>query len=85
MRRAGAPFVLLVAGDGPLAGALAGERVRMLGQRDDVPALLAAADILVLPSAREGLSFALLEAMAAGLALSSPTGRAMPRRSATRV
>jgi len=43
-----------------------GDRVRLLGRRNDVPALLAAADALVLPSSIEGLPLVVLEAMAAG-------------------
>jgi glycosyltransferase involved in cell wall biosynthesis len=70
-RDAGAPVVLLVAGDGPLGaevGARSGAAVRPLGFRRDRERLLAAADVLVMPSEREGLSFAILEAMGAGVA-----------------
>jgi L-malate glycosyltransferase len=61
---------LLVVGDGPLRAEL--ERlgsplVRVLGRRDDVPRLLAAADVYVHTARREGLSLSLLEAMAHGL------------------
>ena len=65
--------VLLVAGDGADRDALVrraaalGDRVRFLGERHDVDRLLSAADLLVLPSDREGLPMAVLEAMAAGV------------------
>lgn len=66
---------LLLAGTGPLLWdtarriarhGLAGS-VRLLGQRADLPDLMSAADLLVLPSRFEGLSLVALEAMAAGL------------------
>lgn len=68
---------LLIAGDGPerhrldelLADTGADRHVRLLGRRSDVPSLLAAADLFAFPSHYEGLPFALIEAMAAGLPL----------------
>lgn len=66
---------LVLAGEGPLRGQLE-ERVRRLcleqhvdlpGTREDLPALLAAADAFVLPSRWEGLSIVLLEALALGV------------------
>jgi glycosyltransferase involved in cell wall biosynthesis len=63
-------IVLLLAGSGPSMGelrAMAGAETRLLGQRSDVVDLLAAADAFVMPSQREGLSYAVLEAMAHGV------------------
>ena len=45
------------------------ERVRWLGLRDDVPALLAASDVGILASHEEGFSNSVLEGMAAGAAM----------------
>jgi glycosyltransferase involved in cell wall biosynthesis len=66
---------LLVVGDGPLRPYLEREAqevgiadtVHFAGWRDDVPAYLASMDAYVCSSASEGMSNAVLEAMAAGL------------------
>ncbi len=44
-----------------------GRRFRFLGQRDDVPRLLATLDLFVMPSLWEGMPYALVEAMAVGV------------------
>ncbi|GAC1648827.1 MAG: glycosyltransferase family 4 protein [Gemmatimonadaceae bacterium] len=45
------------------------KQVHLLGHRDDIGAILAASDIYAMPSLSEGLPLALLEAMAAGVAI----------------
>jgi glycosyltransferase involved in cell wall biosynthesis len=65
---------IVIAGDGPIRDRLeqrarnlgVTDRVTFLGYRQDIGDLLAACDLVVLPSLREGLSMSLLEAMAAG-------------------
>ncbi len=65
----------IIAGDGELKAelvALVGasdlqDRIRLPGLVDDVPGLLAAADVFCLPSSYEGLPLVLLEAMGRGL------------------
>ncbi len=71
---------LLVAGDGPdrptveaAAGTLDPGRVRLLGAIDDVAGLMAAADVLVLPSRTEGLPGVIIEAAMVGLPSVSTT------------
>ncbi|MDO7844080.1 glycosyltransferase [Sphingomonas immobilis] len=67
---------LLIAGEGPSRGALeariaalgVGDRVRLLGAipHTDLPALIAAGDVMALASASEGLANAWVEALACG-------------------
>jgi len=60
---------LVLVGDGPDAARLAKRRtadIHLLGVRRDVPALLAEADVVAMPSRWEGMSLAMLEALAAG-------------------
>lgn len=69
------PLYLLIAGDGEERDALTALAVslrvaafvRLLGLRNDVPDVLADADLFVLASRAEGLTLAVVEAMAAGL------------------
>lgn len=63
-----------IVGDGPMRRTLEKkavqfdlkDKVRFLGHRDDVPRLMAAADVVVLPSEYEGLPNVVLEAMIQG-------------------
>ena len=58
---------LLVAGRGSRRGLPSCDRVRFLGPRRDMPRLLAAADVFLLPTIYDPFSNASLEALAAGL------------------
>ena len=50
------------------------DRIQFLGQRQDIPELLRAADFFVLPSTSEGLPLSILEAQASGTpVLAAPT------------
>jgi glycosyltransferase involved in cell wall biosynthesis len=72
LRDRGAPCTVALAGDGPEEPALRrqadelGVDVRFLGTRWDIDRLLARADVAVSSSLTEGLSNAVMEAMAAG-------------------
>jgi glycosyltransferase involved in cell wall biosynthesis len=65
--------VLVIAGDGPDAAAIGaqaddeGVRLRLLGRRDDVAELMAAADLLVVSSVWEARALVVQEAMQVGL------------------
>jgi glycosyltransferase involved in cell wall biosynthesis len=70
---------ILVCGDGDQEGPLrdqaarlgVADRVVFAGHRQDVPAVLAAMDVLAIPSVYEGTPLSLFEAMAAGKAIVS--------------
>ncbi|MCC6767262.1 MAG: glycosyltransferase [Deltaproteobacteria bacterium] len=78
---AGRTLAAVVVGDGPLRSEIERDvaarglasRVRLLGDRADVREVLAALDAFVLPSRTEGMSNALLEAMAMGLPVVATT------------
>jgi glycosyltransferase involved in cell wall biosynthesis len=78
--------VLLVCGDGEEQGRLeaeagrlgVAERVRFLGSRADVPEVLGASDVFVLPSLYEGHPLSVMEAMAAGRPVIATTVGGVP-------
>lgn len=75
MRQAGMDFQLLLVGAGPEQPAIEhlvadknlSRYVRFLGLRADIPELMAAADVMLMPSHHEGFPVVLVEAQAAGL------------------
>ena len=74
-RLKGTPLRCVLLGDGPERARLEaliykrglGDRVRLLGEKDEIPSWLSAFDLYCLPSLWEGLPNSLLEAMALGL------------------
>ncbi len=87
------PPILLLAGDGPnrrrILAAVArhdlGDRVRVLGERTDMPRLMAASDLVVLATDWEGLPIAVLEALGAGLPVVVSDVSGLARRFGTAV
>jgi glycosyltransferase involved in cell wall biosynthesis len=81
-----APLSFAWAGTGPLAEELSqavaaaalGDRVKLLGQRWDLPDLLDAADVFLLPSQAEGMPLAIMEAMARGLPVAASAVSGIP-------
>jgi glycosyltransferase involved in cell wall biosynthesis len=75
-----------VAGDGPLREALCQQtrrlslqnHVKYLGYRHDIPDLMAAADLLVVPSHMEGLCSSIVDAMLAGLPVVATSAGGIP-------
>jgi glycosyltransferase involved in cell wall biosynthesis len=78
------PPLLVIAGEGPLAGELAAQArrsslaVSFLGRRDDVPTLIAAADVIVVPSMWEGQPLVVQEALRAGTPLVASRAGGIP-------
>lgn len=76
----------VVVGDGPLRRELEAQaadlglkqRVFFTGERRDIPDILAALDLFVLPSVTEGLPLTILEAMAAGKPVVATTAGGIP-------
>ncbi len=87
LRDRGVPLTLIAAGQGPelapieqrcRALGLGPDRVRLLGYRGDVPDLLGASDLFVLPSRMEGVPLAVLEAMSHRLPIVTTTVGGLP-------
>ncbi len=87
LKQRGVSLTLLFAGDGKERSArearaaelrLTPDDVRFLGFRSDIPDLLAASDIFVLPSFSEGLPLSVLEGMAQSLPIVATTVGGIP-------
>jgi glycosyltransferase involved in cell wall biosynthesis len=86
LRRNFPRILLVLAGDGSLRPGLEqqaaslgiADHVRFLGLRNDIPEILATADLFILPSLSEGIGTAAIEACAAGLPVVSSRVGGMP-------
>ncbi|WP_282041744.1 glycosyltransferase family 1 protein [Halomonas alimentaria] len=75
LQQANIDFQMLFAGDGPNYETILDkikllslqESVRLLGMREDIPELMAASDVMLMPSLYEGFPVVLVESQAAGL------------------
>ena len=75
LRESGVDFRMLFVGTGPEQPVIEGlvraeglqEQVLLLGLRADIPELMAAADVMLMPSLHEGFPVVLVESQAAGL------------------
>lgn len=86
LRDWGVPFRAQIVGGGPLETSIRSlmadldlsESVKLLGVRDDVPDLMAAADLLVISSILEGLPVVMMESLAIGLPIVSTAVGGLP-------
>src|SRR5690554_3430340 len=75
LRELGVDFRMLFVGAGPAKEILesriaelgVGDNIKLLGLRGDIPELMAAADVMLMPSLHEGFPVVLVESQAAGL------------------
>lgn len=80
--------VMLMMGEGPLRGAVeeriransVGDNVRLLGTVDEPETVLRGTDIFLLPSAIEGISVAIAEAMAMGIPIITSYAGGLPEQ-----
>lgn len=88
LHRLESSFSAYIVGDGPLREELEddidarglSDQVHLLGYRDDVASIMAACDVFVLPSYREGTPRVITEAMASGLPVVSTDIAGIPEQ-----
>ncbi len=86
LKERGVPIRIIAVGQGPLEEEMRalhdsmalGDRVLLLGQRDDAVAVLGACDAFVMASKNEGLPVAIMEALALGLPICATSVGGIP-------